>query len=142
YPATGHLLGPDPWKVTDVVATAAVVGGFFGGGGGAEMASALALVEARARYGTAAGTQVWQAFRSAEDPEAPTTVHNGQSFPYGTPALVAGTALPDRGSVVAEPEVVDATGTGSASAATTVGTVPRSGDGGTGASTTDEAATG
>jgi acyl-homoserine lactone acylase PvdQ len=142
YPATGHLLGPEPWQVTDVVATAGVVGGFFGGGGGAEMASALALIEARARYGTAAGTQVWQAFRSAEDPEAPTTVHNGQSFPYGTPPLVAGTALPDRGSVLAEAEVTGATGTGSASAQAGAGTVPRSGDGGTGASTTDEASTG
>ncbi len=29
------------------------------------MASALALIEARARFGTQAGTRVWQAFRSA-----------------------------------------------------------------------------
>jgi len=142
YPATGHLLGPDPWRVTDVVATAGVVGGFFGGGGGGEMASALALVEARARYGVAAGTGVWQAFRSAEDPETPTTVHNGQSFPYGTPALVAGTVLPDRDSVVPEPEVVDATGTGTPAAEAGTASLPRSGSGGTGASTTDEAATG
>ncbi|MGH3515939.1 MAG: hypothetical protein ACRDQ7_00665 [Haloechinothrix sp.] len=55
------------------------------------MASALALIEARARYGTQAGTKVWQAFRSADDPESPTTVHNDLSVSFGTPALIEAT---------------------------------------------------
>jgi hypothetical protein len=50
YPGEYVALGlptPQPWKVTDVVATAAVVAGIFGTGGGGEMASALALLEAQ-----------------------------------------------------------------------------------------------
>ncbi|MDQ1647717.1 MAG: hypothetical protein QOJ50_3901, partial [Cryptosporangiaceae bacterium] len=101
----------DPWQVTDVVATAALVGGIFGRGGGGEVASAVALVEARARYGDDLGTRVWQSFRSADDPEAPVTLHAGQSYPYGqTPAAVPGRVLPDRGSVVAENPVTDPSG--------------------------------
>jgi acyl-homoserine lactone acylase PvdQ len=117
YPGEYVALGlptPQPWKVTDVVATAAVVAGIFGTGGGGEMASALALLEAQAKYGVAQGTKVWEAFRSQNDPEAPTTVHNGATFPYGTTAASpAGRALPDRGSVTPEPVVVDQTGSAS-----------------------------
>lgn len=113
YPGEYTALGlptPRPWKVTDVVATAAVVAGIFGGGGGGEMASALALIEARARYGVTQGTKVWEAFRSQNDVEANTTVHNGATFPYGvTEANPAGRAMPDRGSVTKEPLVVDQT---------------------------------
>ena len=47
------------------------------------MASALALLEAQAKYGVAEGTKVWESFRSQNDPEANTTVHNGATFPYG-----------------------------------------------------------
>jgi acyl-homoserine lactone acylase PvdQ len=114
YPGEYVALGlptPQPWKVTDVVATAAVVAGIFGTGGGGEMASALALLEAQAKYGVTQGTKVWESFRSQNDPEASTTVHNGTTFPYGTtPANPAGRAMPDRGSVTPEPEVVDQTG--------------------------------
>ncbi|TCM46968.1 penicillin acylase family protein [Kribbella sp. VKM Ac-2568] len=114
YPGEYVALGlptPQPWKVTDVVATAAVVAGIFGTGGGGEMESALALLEAQAKYGVAQGTKVWESFRSQNDPEANTTVHNGATFPYGTtPANPAGRAIPDRGSVTPEPEVVDQTG--------------------------------
>jgi acyl-homoserine lactone acylase PvdQ len=114
YPGEYVALGldwPAPhWKVTDVVATAAVVAGIFGTGGGAEVTSALALLEAQAKYGVAQGTKVWESFRSQNDPEASTTVHNGTSFPYGTTGPnPAGRAMPDRGSVTAEPEVVDQT---------------------------------
>ncbi len=114
YPGEYVALGlptPQPWKVTDVVATAAVVAGIFGTGGGGEMASALALLEAQAKYGVAEGTKVWESFRSQNDPEANTTVHNGTSFPYGvTGPNPAGRAMPDRGSVTPEPDVIDQTG--------------------------------
>ncbi|TWD81629.1 acyl-homoserine lactone acylase PvdQ [Kribbella amoyensis] len=121
YPGEYIALGlptPQPWKVTDVVATAAVVAGIFGTGGGGEMASALALLEAQAKYGVAQGTEVWESFRSQNDPEANTTVHNGATFPYGTTGPnPAGRALPDRGSVTPEPTVVDQTGTAGKKAA-------------------------
>ncbi|NIK54386.1 penicillin acylase family protein [Kribbella shirazensis] len=114
YPGEYVALGldwPTPhWKVTDVVATAAVVAGIFGTGGGSEVTSALALLEAQAKYGVAEGTKVWESFRSQNDPEANTTVHNGATFPYGTTGPnPAGRALPDRGSVTPEPEVIDQT---------------------------------
>ncbi|HET8642764.1 MAG TPA: penicillin acylase family protein [Pseudonocardiaceae bacterium] len=105
--------GPDPWRATDVIATATLVGGIFGGGGGGEVVSAVALVEAQARYGATLGRQVWEAFRSQNDPEAPTTVHNGTTFPYlNTPADPVGRALPDLGSVVPQPVVVNPSGSG------------------------------
>ena len=37
YAAIGRPQGPDPWKATDVIATASLVGGIFGKGGGAEL---------------------------------------------------------------------------------------------------------
>jgi acyl-homoserine lactone acylase PvdQ len=58
--------------------------------------------EAQKRFGAKKGARVWKDFRSAEDPEAPTTVHNGRSFKYmATPRKVAkgSVALPDPGSV-------------------------------------------
>ncbi|MEV0283426.1 penicillin acylase family protein [Kribbella sp. NPDC050820] len=122
YPGEYVALGldwPTPqWKVTDVVATAAVVAGIFGTGGGHEVTSALALLEAQAKYGVAQGTKVWESFRSQNDPEANTTVHNGATFPYGeTGPNPAGRAMPDRGSVTPEPQVIDQTaGTASKSA--------------------------
>ncbi|MBP2474924.1 acyl-homoserine lactone acylase PvdQ [Crossiella equi] len=103
--------GPEPWKPTDVGAIASLVGGIFGAGGGQEVASAVALVEARARYGREQGDKVWAAFRAQNDPEAPMTVHNGTSFPYGQSTVdAAGVVLPDRGTVVPQPIVRDATG--------------------------------
>lgn len=129
YPGEYVALGlptPQPWKVTDVVATAAVVAGIFGTGGGGEMASALALLEAQAKYGVAQGTKVWESFRSQNDPEANTTVHNGTSFPYGVVgANPAGRAMPDRGSVTPEPQVINQTGP----AATTKTLKPKSSNG-------------
>lgn len=134
YPGEYVALGlptPGPWKVTDVVATAAVVAGIFGTGGGGEMESALALLEAQARYGVEQGTKVWESFRSQNDPEAPTTVHNGATFPYGTTeANPSGRALPDRGSVTPEPSVVDQSGSAGKTAAKSKATdlKPRSSD--------------
>ncbi|HEV2783393.1 MAG TPA: penicillin acylase family protein [Actinophytocola sp.] len=114
YPGEYVAIGgrtPQPWNVRDVIAIAGLIGGIFGGGGGGEVESALALIEARARYGDALGTEIWRTFRAQNDPEAPTTVHNGQSFPYlQTPDNPEGRALPDRGSVVRQPVVVDQSG--------------------------------
>src|SRR4051794_9672596 len=98
YPAIGRPQGPADWKGTDVVATADVVGAIFGAGGGRELPSALVLEKATKRFGRKAGRRVWHDFRSAEDPEAPTTIR--KRFPYEvTPRHPIGRALPDPGSV-------------------------------------------
>jgi acyl-homoserine lactone acylase PvdQ len=120
YVLTGHLDavtnagGPQPFQATDLIAIAGVIGGLFGGGGGGEMASALVRIAARARYGTALGDQVWQAFREQNDPETVLTLHNGQSFPYGQAPATSGDApsvvLPDAGTATPQPVVFDATG--------------------------------
>src|SRR4051794_26485572 len=98
YAAIEQPQGPADWKPTDVVATADVVGAIFGAGGGRELPSALVLERAMKRFGKRAGRRVWHDFRSAEDPEAPTTIR--KRFPYGaTPTHPRGVALPDPGSV-------------------------------------------
>jgi acyl-homoserine lactone acylase PvdQ len=97
--------GPDPWKVTDVIATASLVAGQFGKGGGREVDSALALEEAVEQFGPAEGRDAWEDFRAQEDPETDTTVR-GADFPYQVqPANPTGTALPDPGTTVSEPTV-------------------------------------
>src|SRR5437764_1644882 len=99
YAAIGQPQGPGDWKATDVVATADVVGAIFGAGGGNELQSALTLEDARTRFGSRTGSRVWSDFRSALDPEAPTTIV-GRRFPYQIePRHPRGVALPDRGSV-------------------------------------------
>src|SRR3954447_2631461 len=98
YAAIEQPQGPADWKGTDVVATADVVGAIFGAGGGREVPSALVLEKAIKRFGKAGGRRVWHDFRSAEDPEAPTTIR--KRFPYSaTPKHPRGVALPDPGSV-------------------------------------------
>ncbi|MGW4492011.1 penicillin acylase family protein [Streptomyces sp. NPDC004376] len=108
----------DHFKITDLVALASVVGALFGSGGGGEVDNAVSLLAAQSKYGVTEGTKVWESFRERNDPEAVLTVHDGESFPYGTrPADAKGEALPDPGSVVQEPLVYDRTGSaGSASA--------------------------
>lgn len=100
-----------PFKLTDLISIASVVGGQFGGGGGGEVQAALSLLAAQQKYGVAEGTEVWESFRQREDPEAVLTIHDGTSFPYaGKPDKARGTALPDAGSVTAEPLIYDRTG--------------------------------
>jgi len=112
----------DEWKVTDVIATASLVGGVFGKGGGGEVRSAVALLEAQHRYGPELGRQVWEVFRAADDPEAQTTVHNGDEFPYGeSPVTAPGRVLPQRGTVVAEPYVTDPAGSAGGATSTAKG---------------------
>jgi acyl-homoserine lactone acylase PvdQ len=108
YAATGHPEGPQPWKVTDVVATGALVSGIFGKGGGDELQAATALEDAKKVLGKKKGALVWKDFRSADDPEANRTVHK-QVFPYRTPpkGKPRGLAMPDQGSVKSVPIVSD-----------------------------------
>ncbi|MDJ0379850.1 penicillin acylase family protein [Streptomyces sp. G-G2] len=121
YVLTGHIDSLTnageirPFELTDLIALASVVGGLFGGGGGGEVQAALSLLAAQRQYGLEEGTRVWESFREREDPEAVLTVHDGTSFPYAQkPANPRGTALPDAGSVVAEPLVHDRTGSAAA----------------------------
>lgn len=108
YAATGHPEGPQPWKVTDVVATGALVAGIFGKGGGDELQAATALQDAKKVLGRKKGQLVWKDFRSADDPEASRTVHK-KVFPYRTPpkGKPRGLAMPDQGSVNSVPIVSD-----------------------------------
>ncbi|MGW1428235.1 penicillin acylase family protein [Streptomyces sp. NPDC002431] len=100
-----------PFKLTDLISIASVVGGQFGGGGGGEVQAALSLLAAQQKYGVVEGTKVWESFRQREDPEAVLTIHDGTAFPYaGKPGQAHGTALPDPGSVTAEPLIHDRTG--------------------------------
>ncbi len=122
YVLTGHLDaitnagGPKNFTTTDLIAISGVVGGLFGGGGGSEVVSALVRVAARAKYGTAAGDQVWSAFREQNDPETTLTLHNGQSFPFGNPPSGAtGQTLPDAGSTQPVDITTDETGSASSS---------------------------
>jgi acyl-homoserine lactone acylase PvdQ len=113
YGAINQPTGPTAWKPTDIIATAALVGGIFGKGGGNELGSALVLQAAQKKFGAAKGRKVWSDFRSAEDPEAPTTVHNGKRFNYmAAPkkAAAGSVALPDSGSVKATPVNAGAAG--------------------------------
>ncbi|MEV6961598.1 penicillin acylase family protein [Streptomyces sp. NPDC051207] len=106
------------FKATDLVALASVVGSLFGSGGGGEVGNALSLLAAQEKYGVTEGTEVWESFRERNDPEAVLTVHDG-SFPYAQkPQDPQGTALPDAGSVAAEPLVHDRTGSAATASAT------------------------
>jgi acyl-homoserine lactone acylase PvdQ len=91
----------EDWHVTDPLATSSLIGGMYGKGGGDEVDSAEILKAAQERFGIGVGRGVWGDFRSAEDPEAPTTVR-GQSFPYQVPRGIdsRAIAMPDRGSLV------------------------------------------
>ena len=104
---------PQLWRVTDVIATASLVGGIFGKGGGRELDSSLILQAAQQRFGQGKGREAWSDFRSAEDPEAPTTASG--SFPYQVPPATPAPdsdATPVAGSVD-ESEVVQPGGAGS-----------------------------
>src|SRR2546429_619712 len=104
-PAINRPQGPDPWNTRDIIATAALVGGIFGGGGGGELQSAQVLQALQARLGNRRGRGAWSDFRSANDPQAPTTVV-GRKVPYQVPPtkLAEGNlAIPDRGTLAYQP---------------------------------------
>ena len=91
----------EPWKQTDVIATASLIGGIFGRGGGGEVASAQTLNTLVADLGEAAGRNAWTGFRSKNDPEAPVTT--SRRYPYQTASPFSNRggslAIPDTGSV-------------------------------------------
>ncbi|TQF07651.1 penicillin acylase family protein [Kitasatospora acidiphila] len=114
-----------PFKLTDLVALASVIGALFGSGGGGELQSAAVKQAAEARYGTALGDQLWLSLREANDPEAVTTLHDGQSFPYALPPNnPQGVAMPDQGSVVPEQLIYNATGSATSSTTAAAGVLP------------------
>ena len=53
YAAIGRPLGPDPFKPSDLIATAAMVGGIFGKGGGEELEFSQLADALEQRFGTA-----------------------------------------------------------------------------------------
>src|SRR3954452_4664467 len=98
-PSQNICLPGHQWTVDDVISTGSLVAGIFGKGGGGELSNALMLQAAQKRFGDKQGQKVYSDFLSANDPEAPTTVH-GKSFPYGQPPKhPRGAALPDPGTV-------------------------------------------
>ncbi|MEA2409642.1 MAG: hypothetical protein QOC77_203 [Thermoleophilaceae bacterium] len=100
-PAEYALLGIQlqPWKGTDVIATASLIGGIFGKGGGQELLSAQTYQAFVKRFGLKKGRRAWLDFREKNDPETPLTAN--KPFPYenGSPFAKKGLALPDPGSV-------------------------------------------
>jgi len=99
YLAIGRPQGPEPWKRTDVIATASLVGGIFGRGGGNELAWTEVADALEKRFGRRRGARVFRDFRAAQDPAAPVTVLRGR-FPYQTqPRRARGVARPDPGSL-------------------------------------------
>ena len=113
YAATNHPEGPEPWDVTDVIATGTLVAGIFGKGGGGEIGATVALQEAKKVLGKRKGRLVWNDFHNGDDREADRTVRR-KEFPYRVPGGRRGLAMPDRGSLVAVPTVKPGSETGSA----------------------------
>ena len=133
--------GIQNFQPTDLVAIGSVIGALFGAGGGNQVASALVKEAAEAKYGTAQGDQVWNAFREENDPEANLTLHNGQSFPFnGSPANPSGVAMPDPGSVTPQQIVYDPTGSAASSATASTAKTPTTATGSAAAKSATSAA--
>lgn len=118
YVAIGKPLGPDPWKVSDIIATAALVGGIFGKGGGAELTQMELRRKFIARYGGRRGEQLWREWAAYEDADSPTTV-TGKRFPYQTPPrkkAQGGQAIADKDSLERHNVIASVSGTGKRSA--------------------------
>src|SRR5205823_6425601 len=75
-----------PWKPTDIVATATLVQAIFAIGGGNEVASALLSQSLVARYGPTKGSAIWRDLRSQNDPEARTSINTTFSYEQVPPA--------------------------------------------------------
>ena len=113
YAAIGRPLGPDPWRVTDIVSTAGLVGAIFGKGGGSELTQMELRRSFVARYGSRRGLKLWREWAAYEDPDAPTTVR--RRFPYQTPPrrpARGALAIADAGSLKRTPTLVASSGTG------------------------------
>ena len=120
YAAIGRPGGPEPWKVTDIIATASLVGGIFGKGGGDELTQMELRRSFRARYGARRGERLWREWAAYEDADAPTTVRS-RRFPYQTPPkrpARGGMAIADAGSLRRTQVVAGASGPRAATRAT------------------------
>ena len=125
YAALGHPEGPQPWKEADLIATASLVGGIFGKGGGEELAWTQVADALQKRFGKRKGLRAFRDFRSAQDPESPTTVL-GKRFPYQrTPKRPRAVARPDRGSLKLHEIVAAKTGGGAGAARARPGSASR-----------------
>jgi acyl-homoserine lactone acylase PvdQ len=114
YLALGRVFGADPWKPTDLIATASLVGGIFGKGGGQELTQMELRRSFIARFGARRGKTLWREWAAFEDPDAPTTVRK-KVFRYQTPpakAAKGGLAIADAGSLRASQTVARASGSG------------------------------
>src|SRR5215216_6321162 len=117
YAAVGHPEGPQPWKESDLIATASLVGGIFGKGGGEELAWSQVADALQKRFGKRKGLRAFRDFRSAQDPESPVTVR-GKRFPYQRkPKHPRAVARPDRGSLKPHSVVAGRSGGSAPSAA-------------------------
>lgn len=87
---------PTAYTRADIVYIASLVGGIFGKGGGGEAGNAAWFQQLKAQYGDTAARKIFDDFREKNDPEAPTTSPNTQSYGGGgiNPSL-PGVALPD-----------------------------------------------
>ena len=92
--------GIKPWTYVDVTAVTGLLGQVFGAGGGNEVRSSMFLAQLRNRFG-AAGDDIWRDFRSALDPETPTTT--SKRFRYATErgGTTPGSLVVDPGSMSA-----------------------------------------
>ena len=101
YAAIARPLGPEPFKPTDIIATASLVGGIFGKGGGQELEWSEVADALEQRLGRRRAARVFDDFRAAEDRAAPVTVLRGR-FPYQAPSRRVrrgSVARPDAGSL-------------------------------------------
>jgi acyl-homoserine lactone acylase PvdQ len=101
YDAIGRPLGPDPWRVTDLIATASLVGAIFGNGGGDELTQMELRRSFVERFGARRGRTLWREWAAYDDADAPTTIR-GRRFAYQTPPkrpARGGLALADAGSL-------------------------------------------
>ena len=110
YTALGRPQGPADWNERDIIATAALVGGIFGKGGGGEIRHLQILEALRKRFGRRRGDRLFRDLRAAEDPEAPTTVHEGVFRYASRPSKPRGRVIPDPGTLRLEPQVAARSG--------------------------------
>ncbi|HEX9890586.1 MAG TPA: penicillin acylase family protein [Actinomycetota bacterium] len=98
YPALQVV--PEPWLPTDSVAVASLIGGQLGVGGGQELRNAIFLRALMDEGHTAEGArEIFDDFRMAEDPEAPTTTGRTFTWLSNLPKADAdAAAIPDPGS--------------------------------------------
>jgi len=77
----------NPWKPTDIVATATLVQAIFATGGGNEVSSALLYESLVSKYGATKGGAIWSDLRSQNDPGAQVSIPTTFNYEH-VPATV------------------------------------------------------